>query len=89
MTLWEVDIHPAAGRPDRLGQAVAAGAAQLGLAPQLAVNSARGFLLEGNLDESQAARLARELFADEAVSGGSLWCCCLVCLCVRARVREG
>ena len=39
----------------------------LGLANHLAVATARGYLLEGPLDEADVRRLARELLADEVV----------------------
>lgn len=67
MTLWEIDIYPAEGQPDRLGEAVSGDAADLGLAKDLAVSAARGFLVQGELDETQANQLARELFADGVV----------------------
>jgi phosphoribosylformylglycinamidine synthase len=65
--LWEVDIHPAAGQPDRAGRRVLADAAELGLARNFRVAAARGFLIEGDLDRKQAARLARELLSDPVV----------------------
>jgi len=65
--LWEIDIYPAAGRPDALGAAAAADAADLGVARQLAVTAARGFLLQGELDAEQVALLADELLADGVV----------------------
>ncbi|MEX0819144.1 MAG: phosphoribosylformylglycinamidine synthase subunit PurL [Pirellulaceae bacterium] len=67
MTLWEIDIYPANGQPDRLGSSVAADANDLGLASDLAIGAARGFLLQGELNEAQARQLARELFADGVV----------------------
>ena len=67
MKLWEIDIYPAEGQPDLLADAVAGDAADMGLADDLAILSARGFLVQGELDEEQAARLASELFADEVV----------------------
>ncbi len=67
MTLWEIDIYPAAGQPDRLGSAVAGDAADLGLASDLSVTAARGFLVQGKLGAAQANQLARELFADGVV----------------------
>jgi phosphoribosylformylglycinamidine synthase subunit PurSL len=70
--LWEVDIYPAAGEPDRAAAAVAAAAAELGLCDSLRIASARGFLIQGTLDERQVARLARELLADNVVER-SLW----------------
>ncbi len=65
--LWEIDIHPAPGQPDRLAQRVAADAAELGIAANLDVKSATGYLLQGRLDRSEVERLARELFADRVV----------------------
>ncbi len=64
MTLWEVDIYPADGLPDVAGGAVAADARDLGLSQDLSVDAIRGYLIEGDLDEKQAERIARELLAD-------------------------
>ena len=65
--LWEVDIHPAAGQPDLTARQVETAAAELGIAANLQVHSARGFLIQGELDEKQIARLAAELLADVVV----------------------
>jgi phosphoribosylformylglycinamidine synthase subunit PurSL len=65
--LWEVDIHPAEGQPDLTAHQVAAAAAELGIASDLAVTTARGYLIQGNLSETQIARLADELLADRVV----------------------
>ncbi|MFV1964574.1 MAG: phosphoribosylformylglycinamidine synthase subunit PurL [Pirellulaceae bacterium] len=67
MTLWEIDIYPASGQPDRMGAAVAADAVELGLASNLSVAAGRGYLIEGDLSEAQAQRLASELLADGVV----------------------
>ncbi|MEX2092284.1 MAG: hypothetical protein WD971_06385, partial [Pirellulales bacterium] len=68
MTLWEIDIHPAAGEQDRAALRVATSARELGLAENLHVAAARGFLVQGaRLDRSQVERLARELLADLVV----------------------
>lgn len=67
MTLWEIDIRPRSGQPDLEGTAVAADARELRLAQDLQVTAARGFLVEGQLTEADAQRLARELFSDEVV----------------------
>jgi phosphoribosylformylglycinamidine synthase len=64
--LWEIDIYPAEGQPDRLGNAVSSDAADLGLG-ELTVTAARGFLVQGDLNQAQADQLARELFADGVV----------------------
>jgi phosphoribosylformylglycinamidine synthase subunit PurSL len=65
--LWEVDIYPAAGQPNLAAKQVATSAADLGLARNLAVTAARGYLIQGALDREQVARIARELLADPVV----------------------
>ena len=65
--LWEVDIYPAPGQPDSTAKQVAASAAELGLVGQLAVSAARGYLIQGDLEQAQVARIARELLADPVV----------------------
>lgn len=67
MTLWEIDIHPADGLPDSAGQRLAADAADLGLGRNLAIRSAHGYLLQGDLDRAQVERLAGQLFSDSVV----------------------
>ena len=66
MTLWEIDLHPAAGEPDLIGGPIAAEAADTGLG-KIAVRGARGFLIQGELTEKQVSTLARELLADLVV----------------------
>jgi len=65
--LWEVDIHPAPGQPDRTAARVAAAAAELHLAPALLVASAHGFLLQGSLTPAQLDLALRELLVDRVV----------------------
>lgn len=66
--LWEIDVHPLPGQPDREGQRVAALAAELGIGQNLEVASARGFLLESDsIDAEQARHLAQDLFIDGTV----------------------
>src|SRR5262245_15202272 len=65
--LWEIDIYPATGQPDRLAQQVAADARDLGFARNLDVTAASGYLIQGQLDEKQIRRLADELFVDRVV----------------------
>jgi phosphoribosylformylglycinamidine synthase subunit PurSL len=67
VTLWEVDIYPAAGRPDLAGRRVAADAADLGLGDHLTIHAAYGYLLQGELTREQVELLARELLADPIV----------------------
>jgi len=66
--LWEIDIHPAEGHRDRTGERLAAAARELGLADNLQIKAARGYLVQGaNLDRPTVERLARELLADVVV----------------------
>jgi phosphoribosylformylglycinamidine synthase len=65
--LWEIDVYPAPDELNRLGQKVAAEAAELGIAPSLQITAARGFLIEGKLSRQQAEQLARDLLADAVV----------------------
>ncbi len=65
--LWEVDIYAREGQPDLGARDVATAAAELHLANDLAVTSARGYLIQGDLDHSQVTRIADELLADRVV----------------------
>ncbi|MHB1033981.1 MAG: phosphoribosylformylglycinamidine synthase subunit PurL [Pirellulales bacterium] len=65
--LWEVDIYPAEGQPDLAARRMAADAADLGLAAELPVTTARGYLIQGRLSRAEIDRLARELLADPIV----------------------
>ncbi|HEY2893399.1 MAG TPA: phosphoribosylformylglycinamidine synthase subunit PurL [Pirellulales bacterium] len=68
MMLWEVDIYPASGEPDRAGQAVVAAAQQRGFAPgELRVAAAHGYLVQGALESGQIDRIARDLLVDNVV----------------------
>ncbi len=64
--LWEVDIHPAVGQPDHAAQQTAAAAAELGISVSK-IASARGYLVQGDLNQKQINRLADELLADVVV----------------------
>src|SRR5262245_9293061 len=65
--LWEIDIFPAPGQPDRLAQQVAADAADLGIAADLKIASACGYLIQCRLARDDVEQLASELFADGVV----------------------
>ena len=65
--LWEVDIYPAPGQPDLLGRPIATAAGELGLAADLKVLAARGYLIQAEWDRVQAERIASELLADRVV----------------------
>ncbi len=65
--LWEIDIYPAHGQPDLIGDQVAGDTADLGLAASLAVSAARGYLVQAELEREQVMRIAHELLADRVV----------------------
>jgi phosphoribosylformylglycinamidine synthase II len=65
--LWEVDIYSAPGEPDRAGSEVQAAAAALGIGTSLRVLTARGYLIQGSLEQEQLDRIARELLVDNVV----------------------
>jgi phosphoribosylformylglycinamidine synthase subunit PurSL len=65
--LWEVDIYPAPGQPDLLGRPISTAAAELGLAADLQVAAARGYLIQADWDRGQVERVARELLTDSIV----------------------
>jgi len=67
VTLWAIDIYAAEGQPDPRARAIAAEARDLGVAEDLAVVAARGYLLEGDVGESDVRRLAAELLSDPIV----------------------
>jgi phosphoribosylformylglycinamidine synthase subunit PurSL len=66
--LWEIDIHPAEGQPDRAADRIAVTARELQLAENLHVATAHGFLVQGEgLNRNDVERLANELLADTVV----------------------
>jgi phosphoribosylformylglycinamidine synthase len=66
--LWEIDLHPRSGLPDRDAEGVSADISALGLGCGVRVAASRGFLVQGaQLGPEQVDRLARELFADTVV----------------------
>ena len=72
MTLWEVDIHPSVNQPDLEAQRVVAQAADLGLNPSFGIRTARGYLIEGELDADQMQSAASSLLADSIVESTRL-----------------
>ena len=64
MRLWQVDIHPADGQPDSLGHSALTSTCELGIAGNLSIRGAYGFLLQGALGSDQVKRIANELLSD-------------------------
>ncbi|MEI8375024.1 MAG: phosphoribosylformylglycinamidine synthase subunit PurS, partial [Planctomycetota bacterium] len=65
--LWEVDIYPAPGQPDLLGRPISTAATELGLAVNLKVAAARGYLIQADWDRCQTQQVALELLTDRVV----------------------
>ena len=64
MRLWQVDIHPAEGQPDSLGHSALNATRELGIANDLSIQGAAGFLLQGQLAQAQVKKIAVELLSD-------------------------
>ena len=65
--LWEVEILPAATERDHEGHRVLDDAKRLGIQGLSAVQSAKSFLVQGEISESQITRAAGELLYDSIV----------------------
>src|SRR5436190_20730466 len=71
--LWEIDIHPAEGQPDRAAERVAGAARELGLANNLSAATARSYLVQGeSLDRAAVEKLAGGLLVDSIVERASI-----------------
>lgn len=64
MTLWEIDVHPAAGESDVAAINLASAARDLGLSRELKIAAAHGYLLQGELSDAHVKQAAAELLAD-------------------------
>lgn len=63
MPLWQIDIYPAEGFLDRDGQRTSEQIHELGLG-DVSVSFARGYLIEGDLDQASATEMATTLLSD-------------------------
>ncbi len=67
MTLWEIDIYPVDGQPDRMAQSVASDAVDLGLDESISISAAYGYLVEGQISADHVQRLCQSLLSDDVV----------------------
>lgn len=65
--LWEIDVYPNEGEASLASRRVVAEMADLGIKGQPRALAISGYLVQGNLDETVAKRLARELLVDSVV----------------------
>jgi phosphoribosylformylglycinamidine synthase subunit PurSL len=70
--LWHIQIEPAHGHPDRLGDRLAAQAALSGLAGPWSIGTSRGFLIEGGITEIELDRAARDVLVDRVVESHTI-----------------
>ncbi len=69
--LWQVDIYPADGQPDALGHTAATAVKELGIADNISIDAAYGFLIQGRLESTQAHTIANELLSIGSLSDAS------------------
>jgi phosphoribosylformylglycinamidine synthase len=65
--LWHVQIEPAPGQDDRLGERLALEAVESGLAGPWAIRTSRGFLVEGEISLGDLERAVVEVLMDPVV----------------------
>ena len=65
--LWQIDIWPEDGQPDRLASELLSDAADLRLPESLRIAAARGFLIEGDVSHDQAQQIAKNLLVEPVV----------------------
>ena len=66
-SVWQIDIFPSDGIPDRLAEDVLADAADLGLPADMKIKAARTFLVQGSLTQEQASEIASGLLVEPVV----------------------
>ncbi len=65
--LWHIEIQPAEGHSDHVGERLATEAVELGLGGPWTIRASRGFLVEGAIAEEMARRAAIEVLSDPVV----------------------
>lgn len=66
-TLWQIDIFPVEGQPNRLSDEVLDDAKDLGLDASLNLSAARGFLIQGPLTRKHVAEITANLLVEPVV----------------------
>lgn len=65
--LWQIELRPAPGQPDRLAEKVLDSARDLGFENSLKIAACRGFLLQGELVQGELLEIAAGLLAEPVV----------------------
>ena len=66
-TIWQIDLLPSDGFPDRLADEVLADTGDFGLPDSLVLKTARTFLIQGNLGREDVERIGNEFLAEPVV----------------------
>ncbi len=69
--LWHIQIEPAPGQADHVGERLALEAAELGIPGPWRIRAGRGFLVEGHLSETDVRRMATEVLSDPVVEAAT------------------
>lgn len=67
MKLWEIDIYPLDGNPDRLASDVLQATEDLNLEFEVDVAAARSFLIQGELEREDISKIADSLLTDPVI----------------------
>ncbi len=71
-TLWQIDIRPVAGQPDRIAEKMLAGASDWQLPTSMQLIASRGFLIQGTLDRVAVEQISRRLLVEPVVEQSQL-----------------
>ncbi len=65
--IWQIDLLPSDGFPDRLAEKILADTSDFGLPESLLIKTARTFLIQGNLCLADVQRIGNEFLAEPVV----------------------
>ncbi len=65
--LWEIELQPLPGHPDRLAENVLQSLTDLGFSSSGRARAAKSYLVAGSMEKKDAERIARELLCDQVV----------------------
>jgi phosphoribosylformylglycinamidine synthase II len=71
-SLWQIDIRPVPGQPDRIAAEILANARDLQLPDSLEVFATRGFLIQGAISETDVQKIAHDLLVEPVVEQSML-----------------
>ena len=71
MRVWQVEIRPKLGQPDRIAEEILDLATYLGLPSELSIKASKGFLVQGTLDETAMEQVVNRLLVDNVVESAT------------------